>query len=96
VLVVGEFASPCLQTQANHLTSSSVRGFACFHSDLNEITALAMDTLAVTLGAKISALVPGFVSTEVDPRLSFDMEASVAKGRRIISLYEERVRAGEK
>jgi transaldolase len=55
-----------------------------------------MDTLAVTLGAKISALVPGFVSTEVDPRLSFDMEASVAKGRRIISLYEERVRAGEK
>lgn len=59
-------------------------------SSPDDITALAMDTLAVNLGAKISTLVPGFVSTEVDPRLSFDVDASVEKGRRIIALYEER------
>jgi len=50
---------------------------------------LAIDRLAVNLGKSISDIVPGYVSTEVDPRLSFDVEASVARGRRIIAMYEE-------
>jgi len=33
--------------------------------------------------------VPGYVSTEVDARLSFDTEATIKKGRRIIELYKE-------
>src|SRR5579862_2164588 len=34
--------------------------------------------------------VPGRVSTEVDARLSFDTEGSIAKARNLISLYESR------
>lgn len=51
--------------------------------------ALAMDRLAVDLGTEISKAVPGFVSTEVDPRLSFDTEASLRRARRLINMYEE-------
>ncbi|GMH82577.1 hypothetical protein TrST_g12505 [Triparma strigata] len=55
-----------------------------------EITSLAMDTLAVTLGSEISTLVPGYVSTEVDPRLSYDTEETILRARRIIELYSKR------
>jgi len=50
---------------------------------------VAMDKLAVNFGIEITKLVPGYVSTEVDARLSFDTEATIAKGRSIIGLYEE-------
>jgi transaldolase len=43
----------------------------------------------VNLGKAISAIVKGYVSTEVDPRLSFDMEESLSRARRIIAMYEE-------
>lgn len=49
---------------------------------------LAIDRLAVNLGAAIAMIVPGYISTEVDPRLSFDTEASVTRGRRIIEMYK--------
>jgi len=52
------------------------------------IAALA-DRFAVDIGCEILKIVPGRVSTEVDARLSFDTEASVAKARRIIDLYEQ-------
>jgi len=48
-----------------------------------------MDKLAVNFGVEITKIVPGYVSTEVDARLSFDTEATVAKARRIIELYKE-------
>ena len=47
------------------------------------------DKLAVNFGAEITKIVPGYVSTEVDARLSFDTDATVAKARRIIELYKE-------
>lgn len=47
------------------------------------------DKLAVNFGAEITKIVPGYVSTEVDARLSFDTEATVEKARRIIELYKE-------
>ena len=50
---------------------------------------LAMDCLAVQFGAEISKIVPGYVSTEVDARLSFDTEQTVERARRIIKMYEE-------
>lgn len=50
---------------------------------------LAMDRLAVNLGREIVGLVPGYISTEVDIRESFDVETSVARARRIIAMYEE-------
>jgi transaldolase len=49
----------------------------------------ALDKLAVLAGQEILKLVPGRVSTEADARLSFDTQATVAKARRLIGLYEE-------
>ncbi len=49
----------------------------------------ALDRLAVNFGAELSRIVPGVVSTEVDARLSFDTEATIAKAERLIALYKE-------
>ncbi|OQR68040.1 putative transaldolase isoform 1 [Tropilaelaps mercedesae] len=49
----------------------------------------AMDKLFVLFGNEILKIVPGRVSTEVDARLSFDKDASIAKALKLISLYEE-------
>ncbi|MEM8570112.1 MAG: transaldolase [Pseudomonadota bacterium] len=48
------------------------------------------DTLAVAIGASLTSLVPGRVSTEVDARLSFDVDASVRRAKDIIADYERR------
>ena len=47
-----------------------------------------MDRLAVELGLEIVKLVPGYVSTEVDIRASFDTAESLRRARRIIDMYE--------
>ena len=51
---------------------------------------LVIDHLLVGFGQKILEIVPGRVSTEVDARLSFDAEATVAKARELIALYESK------
>lgn len=51
--------------------------------------AYATDALAVLAGREILQLIPGVVSTEVDARLSFDTEATLARARRLIELYEQ-------
>ena len=48
---------------------------------------LALDKIAVNFGVEISKIVTGYVSTEVDARLSFEFEANIARARRIIALY---------
>ncbi len=50
---------------------------------------LAMDKLSVNFGLEILKIVPRFVSTEVDARLSYDTEGTVAKALEIIALYEK-------
>ncbi|CAN6655936.1 transaldolase [Trichomonascus vanleenenianus] len=50
----------------------------------------ALDYLLVEFGSKILEIVPGRVSTEVDARLSFDKEATIAKALKIIDLYEKK------
>ena len=57
--------------------------------DEAERLALVMDKLAVNFGCEILKLVPGYVSTELDARLSFDTARSLARARRIIALYAE-------
>lgn len=47
-----------------------------------------IDHLLVLFGEEILRIVPGRVSTEVDARLSFDTEGTIAKARHIIKLYE--------
>ena len=47
-----------------------------------------VDHLLIAFGLKILALIPRRVSTETDARLSFNTEATIAKGRQLIALYE--------
>lgn len=49
-----------------------------------------IDRLFVLFGCEILKVVPGRVSTEVAASLSFDTEATIAKGRKLISLYESK------
>jgi transaldolase len=48
------------------------------------------DHLLVQFGCDILEIVPGRVSTETDARLSFDVEGSIKKARRLVELYEDR------
>jgi transaldolase len=52
-------------------------------------TAEIIDRLLVAFGTEILNIIPGRVSTETDARLSFDTEATIEKGLRLIRLYEE-------
>ena len=47
-----------------------------------------MDRLLVRFGCEILSIIPGRVSTEVDARLSFDANASLTRGERIVELYQ--------
>ncbi len=57
-------------------------------SDQQQLTDAA-DKLAVMIGKEISALIPGRISTEVDARLSFDTQATIAKAERLVQLYSD-------
>jgi transaldolase len=58
-------------------------------SETNPSIELAMDKLSVAFGCEILKIVSNRVSTEVDARLSFDKEASIAKAKTLIGYYEE-------
>lgn len=53
-----------------------------------DVVDAAIDRLAVEFGLKILDIIPGRVSTEVDARLSYDTEKSIAKARHLIAMYE--------
>ncbi|UVW27845.1 transaldolase [Massilia sp. H6] len=55
------------------------------HASIDDI----VDNLLIGFGVEILKFVPGRVSTEIDAALSFDTEATVAKGRELIALYEK-------
>lgn len=54
-----------------------------------DILNLALDKISVNFANEILKIVPGYVSIEVDARLSFNKEATIQRARRIISLCEE-------
>ena len=58
-------------------------------SDNSQKYANAVDYLAVKVGTEITSVIPGYISTEVDARLSFDTSATLQKARRLIQLYEQ-------
>jgi transaldolase len=66
-------------------------GLARFEADVTALkgNANAADEFAVRVGSQIVALVPGVISTEVDARLSFDTQATIAKAETLIELYEK-------
>jgi transaldolase len=54
-----------------------------------EVAAKAFRPLEVAFGLQILEIVPGRVSTEVDARLSYDIDKSIAEARAIIALYDK-------
>jgi transaldolase len=54
------------------------------NTEINQL----IDHLLVAFGVEILKIIPGRVSTEIDAEFSYDLEASVAKARRIIDLYK--------
>ena len=56
---------------------------------VEEIVEEALDEICVIFGKEILKIIPGRVSTEVDARLSYDKDATIAKARKIIELYNE-------
>ena len=54
----------------------------------NDVAKRAFERLAVAFGKKILAIVPGRVSTEVDARLSYDTDATIAQAHAIIAQYD--------
>ena len=53
-----------------------------------QVVTEALDEICVNFGKEILKIVPGRVSTEVDARLSYDTEATIAKAHKLIGLYE--------
>ena len=82
-LILKAAALPQYRTLIDSVVSNTI-------SDRNNPTQLqyAATQLAVEIGAEITKLVPGKVSTEVDARLSFNTKAMIDEGRRIVQLYQ--------
>jgi transaldolase len=76
-----DFAKPLLTAAAAYAKGKT--------ANQAEQLSIASDKFAVDVGTAISKLVPGRVSTEVDARLSFDTEATIAKARQLVALYAE-------
>lgn len=73
------------QAQYQHLVEEAIRyGQSKNDNPLVHI----LDKIFVNFGLEILKIVPGRVSTEVDARLSFDVEGSIEKARGLIALYE--------
>lgn len=73
--------------QYRHLLSKAIEQAKT--APANKRVQCAMDNLNVAYGVEILKLVPGRVSTEVDARLSFDVQATIEKARELIALYEK-------
>lgn len=66
-------------------TIAAVRADGTSEADFIDVLA---DRYAVAIGCEILKIVPGRISTEVDARLSFDRDASIARAHRLIELYD--------
>ena len=56
---------------------------------VEDVVQEALDEISVIFGKEILKIVPRRVSTEVDARLSFDTDATIEKGRKLIRLYND-------
>ncbi len=72
-----------------HLVEEAMEEADKHGGDQKAQTEAFMDQLFVSFGREILKVIPGRVSTEVDARLSFDTEGSMAKARHLIELYEK-------
>ena len=72
-----------------HLVEDAVAFGKDKGANADEHARWTMDKLAVNFGAEILKIVPGRVSTEIDARLSFDTEATIARAEGLMALYDE-------
>jgi transaldolase len=72
-----------------HLVDAALHYAIDFPGDRAARTEAFMDKLLVGFGCEILQIIPGRVSTEVDARLSFDREGTLAKARKLIDLYDQ-------
>ena len=72
-----------------HLVDEAIKWGKAQGASLGASMDPIMEKLFVNFGLEILKIVPGRVSTEVDARLSFDTQGSIAKARHFISLYEK-------
>jgi transaldolase len=72
-----------------HLVDAALDYAIHFPGDRAARTEAFMDRLLVNFGCEILQIIPGRVSTEVDARLSFDREGTLAKARKLIDLYDQ-------
>ncbi|KAG5653148.1 hypothetical protein H0H81_002059 [Sphagnurus paluster] len=72
-----------------HLVEDAVEYAISRRSTIEGQTELACDRLLVQVGIQILKIIPGRVSVSVDPRLADNYDAIVAKGRNLISIFEE-------
>jgi transaldolase len=77
------------QSQYAHLVEEALQQAGEEGGDHHARTENFMDHLFVAFGREILKIIPGRVSTEVDAGLSFDTEATIAKARKLIGLYED-------
>jgi transaldolase len=80
-LVLKALQSPVMD---EHIGRAVAKGRAT-----DDAVAVIADELTVGLGAELAAIVPGRISTEVEARLSFDAEKSIAKAHAIIDAYDK-------
>lgn len=75
--------------QYRHLVEEAVSFSNSSSASGEDRYSLMVDKLCVVFGAEILKSIPGRVSTEVDPRLSFDTQGSIDKAHNLIKMYEE-------
>src|SRR5260370_31495605 len=76
--------------QYEHLVDDALHYAMHFPGDRAARTEAFMDRLLVNFGCEILKIIPGRVSTEVNAALSFDVEGTFTKARKLIDLYAER------
>jgi len=57
-------------------------------SDKKNFLLFVYEKLGVSFGIEILKIVPGYISTQLDPRLAYDKETMLASARRMAKLYE--------
>ena len=73
-----------------HLVEEATEKASELGGNHGQMAAEFIDQLFVLFGSEILKVVPGRVSTEVAASLSFDTPATIAKARKLISLYEKK------
>ncbi|BCX49919.1 transaldolase [Haloferula helveola] len=76
------------QDEYRHLVEKAVAEIKDSGPTGDALVEAIIDRILILFGLEILKIVPGRVSTEVDARLSFDTDGTIAKARQLIAAYE--------